>query len=242
MTGKWSNNTNYNVGDWVKPTVGNGFVYVAVTGGTSGSSEPSWPTTVGQSVNDNTVQWVCINGRIAVGIEDLIFDHIKQNGNVITVCTDNPIDYYEACDPPEWQASTEYTVGDVVRPSIRNNYVYKCITSGTSGTDEPVFPENPGDTVVDGTVTWECVENLSLCSVTALPDDYSIFFSTTGARTIQTGEYDEVPVFRTGLGTHLAILDSVNKQLLAVTPVQPFAYTAGGFAIIRNAKFSLRNT
>lgn len=44
----------------VLPTVLNGFVYACYVAGTSAGSEPTWPTTAGNTVVDGTVTWVCL--------------------------------------------------------------------------------------------------------------------------------------------------------------------------------------
>lgn len=57
-----------------------------------------------------------------------------------------------------WAAGTAYNVGDRVFPTTRNGYVYECTAAGTSdAATEPIWPTNIGDTVVDGTVTWQCI-------------------------------------------------------------------------------------
>jgi len=57
----WAASTAYALGDFVVPTAGleNGFRYECTTAGTSGGSAPTWPTTEGATVNDNTVVWTC---------------------------------------------------------------------------------------------------------------------------------------------------------------------------------------
>lgn len=55
----------------------------------------------------------------------------------------------------DWAASTDYVVDDYVRPTDGTDALFVAIVGGTSGTAEPTWPANEGDTVVDGSVTWE---------------------------------------------------------------------------------------
>ena len=58
--GEWQANTSYSSGDTIIPTSGNwnGRMYRCTNSGTSdGTTEPTWPTTYGGTVNDNGVVW-----------------------------------------------------------------------------------------------------------------------------------------------------------------------------------------
>lgn len=52
-----ANSTVYAVGDYVVPTVWNGYKYRCTTGGTSGGAPPTYSTVVGQTTADGTVVW-----------------------------------------------------------------------------------------------------------------------------------------------------------------------------------------
>lgn len=54
----WTSATVYLVGDRIRPnTTSNGFLYQCMVAGTSGSSAPTFPTTVGATVGDGGVTW-----------------------------------------------------------------------------------------------------------------------------------------------------------------------------------------
>lgn len=55
--GYWAASTAYASGDYVIPTTPNGRLYKCTTAGTSGASEPTWPTTDGGTVNDGGAVW-----------------------------------------------------------------------------------------------------------------------------------------------------------------------------------------
>jgi len=63
----WSNNQSYpDVGVTVSPTTPNGFLYRVTDNGTSGGTEPTWPTTLGSTVVDGTVTWQCVPDYLKV--------------------------------------------------------------------------------------------------------------------------------------------------------------------------------
>ena len=56
----------------------------------------------------------------------------------------------------DWEASTAYSVGDIVHPTTWNGLRYECTTAGTSDSGEPTWPVVEGETVDDNTATWTC--------------------------------------------------------------------------------------
>lgn len=52
----------YAAGDCVEPVTPNGYRYQCSTAGTShATTEPTWPTTLGSTIVDNTAVWTCIS-------------------------------------------------------------------------------------------------------------------------------------------------------------------------------------
>lgn len=236
----WRPNTSYSAGAIIRPTTDNGCVYRASTTGLSGSSEPTWPTTQGRSVTDGDVVWICMIERPSYAVLDAALNYIKNNGNLLTVCAANPSGYYQACNPPEWAASRAYQQGSVVRPTVRNGFVYVCTAAGTSGSSEPTWPTTPGGTVSDGTVTWECFANYALCAATLSPANYTIETTDDGGRKISVATLNDILIFRTGTGNFIAICDDTNRELLLVTrPEAPQNCVAGGLARIEGVYYEI---
>lgn len=66
--GTWAVSTVYAAGDLILPTVGNDHYYRCVTGGTSHTAEPAWPTDAGATIADNEVTW---EEAGIIGVDDL---------------------------------------------------------------------------------------------------------------------------------------------------------------------------
>lgn len=71
-TTTWAATNAQVYGDVVRPTVGNGLLYMAVipapgaAAANTGASQPTWPTVVGQTVADGSVTWACMGESITI--------------------------------------------------------------------------------------------------------------------------------------------------------------------------------
>src|SRR6185312_7402761 len=57
IRGKWTASTAVTGTSYVVPNTANGRLYKCTTAGTTGASEPTWPTTNGGTVTDGTAVW-----------------------------------------------------------------------------------------------------------------------------------------------------------------------------------------
>lgn len=67
----WVATTAYTLGEFVKPTTANGYIYQCVTADTSDAAEPTWGTTIGGDTNDASVVWRCYGLNIITMETDL---------------------------------------------------------------------------------------------------------------------------------------------------------------------------
>ena len=63
----WSSGVVAVIGTTVVPTVANGYWYRATVAGTASGSQPTWPTTIGGTVTDGGVTWLCESAHSLAG-------------------------------------------------------------------------------------------------------------------------------------------------------------------------------
>jgi hypothetical protein len=56
-----------------------------------------------------------------------------------------------------WGAATGYAGDAFVVPTVATGFAFQALNAGTSGGTQPTWPAVLGSTVVDGTITWNCV-------------------------------------------------------------------------------------
>ena len=79
----WQATTVYALGDWVEPTVPNGYIYKATVAGTSDATEPSpWDTTPGGTTVDATVTWTTyLIGTVTDEVMQIVGSETRILGN-----------------------------------------------------------------------------------------------------------------------------------------------------------------
>jgi hypothetical protein len=68
----WGALAAYGTTNYVFPNPANGWFYKCTTAGTSGASQPTWPTTLGATVADGSVVWTN-QGIDAMYLDDLVY-------------------------------------------------------------------------------------------------------------------------------------------------------------------------
>jgi len=79
----------------------------------------------------------------------------------------------------EWQAGTAYTVGEFVVPTVANDYIYKCVTAGTTDALEPIWQTDIDVDQWDNAVRWRCFpDNLSYKNIYRLNtgEEFGVYY------------------------------------------------------------------
>jgi hypothetical protein len=160
----WAGSTAKSEGDIVIPTTRNGRRYRAQGGGTTDSSEPTWPTTDGGTVVDNDITWEEYGGEHA---DNEFFNDVSGNevasgdgyttggaslgSKAVTKASSDPI-------ATQWDAAdTSWTL---LTKTMRTAWLY--VDGSTPGTDDYAIsyillddtPANVSVSGVDFTLQW----------------------------------------------------------------------------------------
>ena len=134
----WAATTVYRVGNQVRPTTPNGFIYeVAETLNASDSAEPTWTPLGGGTAEDHQGELV-------------------QDGDIVWVA--RPTEG----TPAAWTADTIYRIGDLVEATDTGasdtiGVMWQAYTYiGKSDVSQPTFLSTLGTTVIDGNLNWIC--------------------------------------------------------------------------------------
>lgn len=157
-------NTPYRSGDYVSPSAaGDGRVFRVMTSGTP-TGEPAWPSVIGQRITASG------GGNFMLVASPRLIDlagftatfkvRDKPDGDTVYLTGTTGNGMIElGTDPPAWQATTAYVGDRCVVPTTPNGWIYRCDAAGTTGGTAPTWPVVLGQVVVDGTVTWRCVDD-----------------------------------------------------------------------------------
>lgn len=121
----WAGTTAYSLGNRRIPTVANGYYYEVTVAGTSAAGEPVWPTTIGNTVTDGTVTWIC-RGRYN-NFPTTTSSSVKTLNGYIFVCVGGDIYNSDLDLPDSWNTSdfisTEIYPDDIVALAKYKNYL-----------------------------------------------------------------------------------------------------------------------
>lgn len=172
----WSNAATITEDEVREPITRNGYKYRAQDAGTTGGSEPTWPTTLGLTVADNGITWECIGKIPEYEFDDLLGAIDTDLAALESIETD----FADIEAVALWAASTAYTRGNLVRltknttpTSPAGTLLYVCVDGGTSatGTADYFYPWGAaatptganaafGATHTDGSALWMCLGSL----------------------------------------------------------------------------------
>lgn len=147
----------------------------------------------------------------------------------LCVLSAEPATYYEAKDPIEWTATQAKSLGDAVRPTTRNGFVYENTSgSGTTSGSEPTWPTTPGNTVVDNDITWTCRVNYALANVAVDSGDFTIANGDVSGRKVTVAQQTDIPIHTTGDADHVALVNDTEKDVPLITTAPSQTLTALG--------------
>ena len=126
----WGASAAYSLDAVVESTTRNGYRYRCTVAGQSGTTQPTWPTTLDATVTDGTVTWTCVS-KTATGAWDDVLAGLSSDLSSLQA-----IGAATIAGIPVLAASTAYALGAVVwyRTTGGATLYGRCVVAGTTGT------------------------------------------------------------------------------------------------------------
>ena len=122
----WVGSNAYSLGDYVDPA--NGYVYrVTTDNGTSGTVEPTWPTTVGGTISDGDLTWTCVDTKetFTVNTDYELDDSASTGSKILWIESDADHDYVFADYTPTANSRTQLATGASAEKSGKIRFLMK---------------------------------------------------------------------------------------------------------------------
>lgn len=108
----------------------------------------------------------------------------------------------------QWAAGTTYAVGQVIRPSTGNGFLYYCEAGGVSGGSAPAFTTVEGSSFSDGGVVWTCLGTSIIQLLATIP---TLTFTST--------DFQKLVFYDPTTGVLVACWNSGNVTPITAQPV-----------------------
>jgi hypothetical protein len=184
IASQWANAHVYGANDIVVPTTSNGFRFRATVAGTSAAGEPVWPTTIGATVVDNGVTWVC-DGPSVIGSKEFFVPTISEEPAVSSFFCDGRL------SPPYGSAQIRWRLkfGNTAVPSVTTNLPVDLAFRDGRADGDPL-KSNFGQQVTVGSFKYPFYNSLGATTV-ATPDRF--YWSEIGdGTTFRANQYWEL--------------------------------------------------
>ncbi len=133
----WAATTAYTTTSFVTPTTANGFYYKCTVAGTSGSSQPTFPTVLGQTVTDGGATWTCWGTVSSAGIVTLGGGATADNyTTALTTILGAYFSYIVVCDSDSTNVGRVVTqVNSQAQPTtgLRQRVIAGCVDTLANG-------------------------------------------------------------------------------------------------------------
>lgn len=134
----WVASTAYSLQDYVQdPTSpANNFAFRCTTAGTTGGSEPTWPTSAGATVADGTVVWTAVNFEEEYRVNVTAQHELLNKADRRRLVQPNRFEVLSHPDSDDaFSGTAEFTDSSDILNMERRVFVYATLTSNAEATD-----------------------------------------------------------------------------------------------------------